>query len=190
MLYEQDRVELKVFTPQNPVRFISARLSGQILSLQSLWPDHPKTFIFNGIELSLHQTFAYYGLHEGDSLIALPREAERSSANSWLHLTRDEDNFKESIQFLLDPTTSGETARLRDLHMARLERRPRAFMKMCNDFSHKKAERRSSSGTRISTQTPTSPSTDALPLLWEMDEVASELGEAEKSDPVADRLFH
>jgi hypothetical protein len=75
------RAELRVFSPHQPVRFISARLSSQIQALQVLWPNAPKRFVFKGLELIETNTFNDYGVREGDSIIALSQEDSSSLDN-------------------------------------------------------------------------------------------------------------
>jgi hypothetical protein len=117
-------------------------------------------------------TFDYYGIREGDSIIALPeRDAGRpSDTNLWMSLTRDHENLNECMRWMLDPSTSGEAARLRDLHMIKMEHRPRAFARMCSAFQQSKGHGNSIGETKISSERPKFPSTDALPASWSIDE--------------------
>jgi hypothetical protein len=162
---ELRRAELRVFCPHQPVRFISARLTGQISGLHVLWPGIQKTFIFGGIKLSETMTFAEYGIRDGDSIIALS-ETESPETGLWISLTRDRDSLNETMQWMLDPGTSAEAARLRDLHMTRVEQRPRVYDRFCATFAAPEARTRPARGTKIATEAPRSPSPDALPLLW------------------------
>jgi hypothetical protein len=157
------RVDLKICTPHQPVRFISARLSGQVRALQSLWQSSPKRFIFNGIELQEDMTFESYGIRDGDSIVALPMDGPDAlyTAAQWLNLTRDADSFNESLQWFLNPTTSAEGARLRDLQLMRLEMRPTSFIRLCAPADEKG---RVCTPATVLGLPPKSPSTDALPL--------------------------
>ena len=120
---DPSRVELKICSPHQPVRLISARLSGQIKALQTLWPNSRKRFIYNGQELIESMTFNFYRIKEGDSIIALPADEAESvySTNQWLNLTRDSENFNDCMRWMLDQRTAGEAARLRDLHIMKME---------------------------------------------------------------------
>jgi hypothetical protein len=161
-----DQAELKICCPHQPVRFISACLSGDIGALQSLWPGAPKRFIFNGSELSEAMTFEFYGIHNGDSIIALPLDGRDSvyATAHWLHLTRDSENFNEALRYMLDPATAGEAARLRDVHLMRLERRPRAFARFSSRAVMVEPERPRSDSSTVLGLAPKSPSVDALPF--------------------------
>jgi hypothetical protein len=166
---EPDRADLKICVPHQPVRFISARLSGPIHALQALWHTNPKRFIFNGIELREDRSFEFYGIRDGDSIVALPLENRASvyAANPWLNLTRDADTFNESIRWMVDPATAAESARLRDLQLMRIERRPIAFIRLYAPARlEENCQVRPSSSTVLGLP-PKSPSVDALPLALE-----------------------
>jgi hypothetical protein len=166
--FEPGRVELKICSPHQPVRFISARLSGQIRALQCLWRGSPKRFIFNGVELLEENTFEFYGIRDGDSIVALPID-DRDPINGtsqWLSLTRDSESFNESLRWMLDPATSGEAARLRDLQLMRLEGRPRAIMKMCAPAGSEEGRVPRTDSSTVLGLPPKSPSVDALPMEW------------------------
>jgi hypothetical protein len=162
------RVELKVCTPHQPVRLISARLSGQIRALQSLWPAAPKKFIFNGLELLEGMTFDFYGIRDGDSIVALPIE-QSDAVNQWIILTRDHEGFNESLRWMLDPATAGEAARLRDLHLMRLDRRPRVLMKMYSPLMDDESPHGYHDAINLAYEPPRRPSTEALPTPWDRD---------------------
>jgi hypothetical protein len=164
------RVEIRVFAPQQPVRFISACLSGKIDALQGLWPDSPKRFICSGSELFPQMTFEHYGIHDGDSIIALPRDdpPSRSNAVLWLAITRDESGFDECVRSIVDPATSREAGRLRDLHSTKIEERSRLFIKMCSQYVQRERDARSGHVTVLSRHSPISPSTKPLPMLWDV----------------------
>jgi hypothetical protein len=173
------RVELKIFTPRHPVRFVSASLSGQIHSLQSLWTNEPQIYIFAGMELAEEKTFSYYGIAEGDSIIALPRNdpAPICRTHLWLNSTRDTDNFNECVCSLLNPATSAEAARLRDLAAMRRESRGRWFLRTCARFQERYTQEGSRSPTQIARESPEGPSTRALPVLWNLAQVQLRFGE-------------
>jgi hypothetical protein len=163
------KVELKVCSPYQPVRLISARLSGQIGALQTLWPSAPKRFIFNGLELLNGMTFDFYGIQDGDSIVALPLDHGESiyGTSSWLNATRDAEAFNEALKWMLDPVTSNEAARLRDLHLMRLERRPKGLIKMYSPLlAREQSERSPAIAARIPCAPALAPSTEPLPELW------------------------
>jgi hypothetical protein len=166
---EGRRVELKVCLPHQPVRLISARLTGPVGALQTLWPEAPKRFIFNGLELLHGMTFDFYGIRDGDSIVALPLGHGESiyGTSSWLNATRDIEAFNEALKWMFDPATSDEAARLRDLHLMRLERRPKGLVKMYSSLLAREESNRSPPiALRISYAPALAPSTEPLPELW------------------------
>ena len=168
---ESKRVDLLVCTPCQPVRMISAKLSGQISSLQSLWPENPKKFIYNGIELHEKMTFDFYGIRNGDSIIALPQDQNQNIfyKSQWINLTKDSDSFKESMNWIINPNTASEASRLRDLHMMKMENRPRGFNGLCTILSNNEQTKTKEIELKIKYVTPQKPSTKPLPILWETD---------------------
>ena len=105
-------------------------------------PDSAVRFIFNGVQLLESNTFESYGIKDGDSIIALPADQTDSiiTTHQWLNLTRDSDTFNDCMRWMLDPRTSGEASRLRDLHLMKMERRPKVFMRMCAPFVSQEAK--------------------------------------------------
>jgi hypothetical protein len=160
------RVELKVCSPRQPVRLISARLSGQISALQCLWPSSPKRFIYNGLELIDAMTFAFYGIRDGDSIIALPAGNDSLHHTSqWIALTRDADAFNDVLHWMLDPATAAESARLRDIHLLKLEMRPRAFRKL-NVAEDDEKDGKAAPDVAAHRPAP-APTTQPLPVPWD-----------------------
>ena len=80
LIPEAGRVELIICAPHQPVRLISAKLTGQIKSLQILWPSSPKKFVFNGSILNSDMTFDFYGIKNGDTIIALSNDLQENCA--------------------------------------------------------------------------------------------------------------
>lgn len=168
LISEADRVELIVCSPHQPVRLISAKLAGQIRSLQRLWPNSPKKFIFNGSILAPEMTFDFYGIRNGDTIIALSKESHENytTTGRWITLTRDNENFSESIKSMIHPRTAREASRLKDLHLMKLERKPKLFMKLCEPFIEKDTESKVEQSTLFLPDQATEPSTSALPVFW------------------------
>jgi hypothetical protein len=113
-------------------------------------------------------TFEFYGVRDGDSIVALPIENEDSvyGTNHWLTLTRDSESFNEALRWMLEPATAGEAARLRDLQLMRLERKPRSFMKIFSRAGMDEREPTRSDSSTVLGLPPKSPSVDALPIEW------------------------
>ena len=163
-----DRIEVRICSPHQPIRLISARLSGQIKSLGTLWPSK-RIFIFNGFELLEEKTFEFYGIRTGDSIIALPINLHGLDycASQWMKLTSDSESFNDHMTWMLDPNTSGEAARLRDLHVMRIERILRGFSKL-GKAQFLECETLSTPGeTKVDYKRQEKPNTEALPVCWD-----------------------
>lgn len=165
---EPTYIELIVCSPHQPVRRIGANINGHIKSLQTLWPNSPKKFIYNGIVLLPNKTFDEYGIKSGDSIVALTIEEndDSSSVNHWLFVTRDNETFSNQLKWLLNPKTVLEASRIRDLHLFKLENKPTLYRKFCQPFIKLNCESKTQQSTVTLPEQPTEPSTDELPILW------------------------
>ena len=170
------RIELLVCSPHQPVRVISARVTGQISALQSLWPESPKRFIYNGNQLHETMTFNFYGIRDGDSIIALPKyQFNDLKCSQWMCLSRDYDSFNEYMKWMVDPRTSDEAARIRDLHIMKMEKRPRAYIKMRYPMFEENDSKTDTNAIfqkiektnlDLSQNKSDAPSEEPLPVLW------------------------
>ena len=115
------------------------------------------------------KTFGFYGIKDGDSIIAADQTESVFSTQQWLSLTLDSDKFNDCMRWMLDPRTSGEVSRLRDLHLMKMERRPKVFMRICAPFVNEETAGGSITCTNTSYSSATEPSTEALPVLWNME---------------------
>jgi hypothetical protein len=78
-------------------------------------------------------------------------------------ITRDHENFNESMKWLLDPKTSGEAARLRNLQLWKIEQRP-MLMKLCTQLDGNRGDAgRPFAGTVLG-DSPTAPCCEKLPV--------------------------
>jgi hypothetical protein len=135
--------------------------------LQTLWPSAPKRFIFNGLELLEGMTFDFYGIRDGDSIIALPREQQSIvRTTQWIAMTRDIENFNEALKWMLNPKTSAEASRIRDLHLMKAEQRPRMLMRLCATIDEDDESSRSSCPPTVIAPPPDAPAREPLPVDW------------------------
>ncbi|KAH0795974.1 hypothetical protein GPJ56_000042 [Histomonas meleagridis] len=156
--------------PSEPVRKINVRSNKKISILQSLFPNAPKKYFFGGSELLEDMTFGFYGLRNGDCIIALPTEIfETPTFYQWINITKDNEEINDSIQSMLNPKYSEETAKLRDLRLMKIERNPKVYIRMRSSLSDKKLQTNCiTKKINIDYTTPDEPSTNALPVLWEL----------------------
>jgi hypothetical protein len=167
--HDDDRVEIRICIPHEPVLTVLAKVSSEIEGLQTLWPNHPKIFIYKGCQLIPSMTFEGYGIRDGDSIVVLPQGEGRvhaDAAREWMNETRDNDAFNASIGSIINPVTSLQVARLRDLRWAALERRPRQIRHLTSLVMELQQNRFTPSRTIIPCRSPPAPSAEALPFIW------------------------
>ncbi|OHT08192.1 hypothetical protein TRFO_23331 [Tritrichomonas foetus] len=168
-----ERIDLIICSPHRQIRFVSAKLSGLIRSLQVLWPDSPKKFIYNGIELSESLTFDFYGIKSGESIIALPCNSTTDADDEWKRVTSEKSEFNELVQAMTNPKTVSEASRLRDLRLNAIEKKSRVFNKIKRayvdvEFNKFAVPCKEAKETKliIDTQGHLAPSEEPLPVLW------------------------
>jgi hypothetical protein len=154
-----------------PVKLVSVRLLGQVNSLNSFW-NTPQRFIFKGVELNPTMTFLACRLQDGDALIVLSAADAQNvtPTNHWMSLSRDHEGFNDSVRWMLDSTTAAEAGRLRDLHLMRLESRSPRFITIYMSYMNMMNNPCCDSVTTASYESPTAPSTEALPIVWRSEE--------------------
>lgn len=176
-----ERIELMICTPHQPVRIVSAKLSGRINALQILFPDSPKTFIYNGMQLIESETFSSYGISDGESIIALPKHDDKNF-ESWKKLTSERAEFNDLVRSMTSPSTTNEAARLRDLRLIKMESKSHLYLKLKRAFEQEdfqyevfSAGEKSENSPNISSKAENelildsnlmAPSEEALPVLW------------------------
>jgi hypothetical protein len=165
--YESTHIAIHVCAPHEPVRKVTARHLNAISDLQSLWPACPKRFIFKGSTLLESMTFEFYGVCDGDSIIALPNDSDGSNLaaiQEWMSVTRDVDALNETTKSILNPVTTRQVAHLRDLSWIALERRPKQYRKMIAALTE--TEQRVPLFTSTIIREPSkAPSVEAMPVL-------------------------
>jgi hypothetical protein len=163
-----ERIKIRVCVPNEPIRLISARLFAQVEALATLWPSSPKRFICRGVELMATMTFQACGIRSGDAIVVLPRGEDESASGieDWLIITRDTESFNETVTSLLNPATTREAARLRDLHWTSLNCRPRLLRKLCAEFTGGHEQLQLLPATVLPGAAPAEPSTAPLPVSW------------------------
>ena len=121
-------------------------------------------------------TFNFYGIRDGDSIIALPKyQFNDLKCSQWMCLSRDCDSFNEYMKWMVDPRTSDEAARIRDLHIMKMEKRPRAYIKMRYPMFEENDSKTDTNAIfqkiektnlDLSQNKSDAPSEEPLPVLW------------------------
>jgi hypothetical protein len=134
--------------------------------LLSIFPKGPATFIFNGMTMIASKTLEYYGVGDSDLIVMLPASRKVHDVAKLVSVTRDIDEAKDRMRFLLNGERLEETARLHDVQIMRMEARPKMYRKLlCDvDATNYDSGPQRFSRTVISARPPAHPSEDPLPL--------------------------
>jgi hypothetical protein len=90
-----------------------------------------KSLVYNGELLQNNRTFASYGMHSCDSVIAIP---EDSSAVSWAAFTKNSDGFDDMIRAVMNNKARMEIMRVHDIRAMRHEGRSRNYRRWLRTF--------------------------------------------------------
>jgi hypothetical protein len=125
-------------------------------------------YIFKGTEISPQMSFEHYGIQDGDPMIVLPIDGgcDIRSCSACIAATRDEDDLKETLKWMLDPRTGPEVARLRDIEVYRAEGRPKCHRARQFTFGPVIGRTHRPLQTKIDYQEACAPTTEALPVIW------------------------
>jgi hypothetical protein len=109
-------------------------VSGQALigSIDSQFPG--RSFLYNGELLQHHRTFASYGIHSSDSIVAVASDGTKAVYDRWVMITRESDTFDEMVRAVVNQESRNENLRLHDIRALRLESRPRTYARFLKTF--------------------------------------------------------
>lgn len=146
---------------------------GELNRITQVISDVQVSFIFmaKGVILSESNTFEFYGLLPNDVIWSIPLVQQNLlDLQTWAARSLDADAFSESLSAMNNCGMSKEMARLRDLQMTRMERRPRTFRKVVDCY--KRVIQKQSLKSEIKTESVhseplLSPSDEPLPVLWD-----------------------
>lgn len=176
-----NRVEVVICSPHQPIRVVSAKTSGRIAALQTLWPDIPKRFIYDGMELIEGKTFEFYRIQNGDSILAISKSENDQTFDWWKKISNEQTELNDLVRAMTNHSMSGEMSRIRDLRMMQIESKSTFYHKFrhalenaptpLNSFSCF-SDNSSDVGKELSLNQITfpspllAPSEEELPILW------------------------
>jgi hypothetical protein len=85
--------------------------------------------IWRGQILSPTRTFDFYKMTDNEAIIAVPQSSSETTVRTWLNQTVNSENFQKWVAMAVDRGAQRNEARLRDLSLMRLERKPRLLTK-------------------------------------------------------------
>jgi hypothetical protein len=132
-------------------------------------------FVFNGQILGLGTTFKSHKIKAKDTLVVIPGGTVNAEVEKWRSWTEDKERFNERLRLVMRSDTTRETARIRDVMMTRLERKPRQFRRICGAMMSAPATSRSAGkwSSNFDYEGGAAPSCAPLPIFW------SQIGDAE-----------
>ena len=165
------KIQLNLLSPMCSVRPVFVLLSQPVQILHKLFPNEkPRKFFFNGQILSESHSFGFYSFKDKDSIIAISNQQENQGdqINSfWTQLSKNNDSFQEIINWATYPPTAKELARLRDLHMNKLERKPSFFKKLsATRLAYEESARPVPIITKTYYEKPKEITSEPLPSFW------------------------
>jgi hypothetical protein len=165
-----ESIMIYVCIPSKCIKCLSARSSDECSVLQGLLPGKKVCFIHHGALLRMDHTLEYYGVKDGDTIIAvveLPQSSVLPSlVDRWLTLTRTSDSFSDRVRSLMTPTSRRESLRLRDLAMLRAENsrtRNRRLVRRFFERSYREDEQAENS---VIAENSAELSAEPLPKCW------------------------
>ena len=156
--------------------------------IKQLISNEDVIFIHNGIEMIDSLPFSFYDVKERDVLVVCSK-SKTVINEKWTTLAKDTDLFKERVGSIIDPKTSREVARLKDFQMIKMEKKPRAYRRLCAQFIEEEANKRilrAEQKPKHVTVVPeidttnSMPSSQPLPIFWTTSENVVE------RDPLSD----
>jgi hypothetical protein len=137
-----------------------------VRSLNKLFPNTKKVFLFDCLFMNEEMTIGYYGIKNNDSIIALPKNTK---VNPKTYQSRPcADLFDEKIQITFNSNTKSEAIRLRDLQLMKLEVKSRAFNKYVKNVREKEIFEIEPEPVYTETKyfKPETPASKPLPCFW------------------------
>jgi hypothetical protein len=114
-------------------------------------------------------TFEFYGINDCDMIVLVPRPEKPPPIAAYPPgPATDGETIKDKLRQMTQ-SRDEENARLRDLKLVRMERKPRTFRKLVRsqDDATFPGSWRSFHQTVLADTDPTAPSEDPLPMCWQ-----------------------
>ena len=180
------QLSIYLYIPGNCILKVRVSKSSPVSDLKKILRNEQAVFIYNGTMLDEKGTFQSYDLKDSEVIVALSSKYTSFEIERWMNATRDSDAFVEKIDGIVNQKTLRESARLRDFQLAKMERKPRAFRRLCATYRSfsESAISITSSDTTLSFNMPSSPSTDPLPIFWDSPVPQTTVGDVQDTEPI------
>ena len=104
--------------------------SARIGDLKKLLPDLKVNFVLNGVILNEEMSFGFYYVKANDVMIVVNKCDYANKKNKFATYSNENESFTESVFNIINPKTSKESVRIRDIQLAKLDRKPKVFRKV------------------------------------------------------------
>lgn len=153
------------------IKSIRIRLNSQISTLDKAFSVDSK-YIFKGEVLDKEQTFEYYSIISGDSIVSIQCEYTEENSNlieKWIKRTNDYETYQKFIDSNVKTNCQNENAKRIDIRYHKIELNKKRYYKMFNENRIEKdylpsASKKDGIKLNINYQKPSSPSTNKLPF--------------------------
>lgn len=119
---------------------------------------------------------------------------DNEEVRKWMRLTQDTETFNEKMRLIVNQDNARETARLKDIFLSKIERKPRYFRKLClatkenqnlydntnSLFASKSSIEQINSSLIVDYPTNDEPSTEPLPIFFNQSD-SNEMSSFEKN---------
>ena len=178
----RSKIFVLIYFPGKWVLKANVLSTATIKDIKKLIANDDVVFIHNGVEMNDSLPFSFYEVKDRDLLIVCSK-MKRFVHEKWTNLTKDTDLFNERVSSIIDPRTSREAARLKDFQFLRMERKPRAYRRICLQFIEEEANKRILQSEKkrkhitVIPEIPSSisqPSSNPLPIFWNSSNIVVE----------------
>jgi hypothetical protein len=166
MMAMPSSINLIVYSPHRFAARLTVSPLTMISELRSRFPIGSSHFVCNGEILMDTMTFAFYHIREMEVIVVVPGSV--SEAQKWMPVTEDSDSLSEKVQFILNPRTSVEIARLKDLALAQEHRRPGPCRRIRSVSERAIAHPTESFPLKVDYPALDGPNCEPLPVGWAM----------------------
>lgn len=134
-----------------------------ISSLNKLFPNHEKNFLYKGLLLRKEKSFQHYSIGEGDNIVA----TDRSQGEGTWRMNSQFESYTDKIQIAFDENMKIESAKIRDIQLLRIESKSKAYRKFASTYQNRDNHHNPVSKFSFSTyDQPEAPSNTPLPNFW------------------------
>lgn len=162
---QSTRITLKIRVSESSTKFVIVRASQTVGVLNSLFENEERCFVFNEQILLNCMSFGFYNLCDNDTILAYPIPV--FSPYRDIAFT-NYGNMSYMMQMVAASHSLPELARLRDLHLTRIERRTKSFRRYCHLSTDYENNLQDKAPVKHDTVIKNSemPSVDPLPICW------------------------